>query len=304
MTLTRLAGLYLIHAERYYRRADGTPTRESNNLRSTLQNFCRSLPASTLASRVTGGIIRQWRDALADRKLHRSTVNQMVGRIKRMFRWAVEEGHIREHDAVEIFGVRPLKPFRSPAVEQQPRRVPSLIDAADIVAQIPADQQEIRTIMRLVTLTGARIGEIAGLRLSDVSLDSETPHLNLRQHKSAHKSKPRLIPLTPEAVALVTSRLTMCRNGFLFPSRRGAGHVTPDWCREVLKAACRNSDRQHHSPHTFRHAVARAVRARVGLDAAQALLGHSSVRTTEIYCPTPNTLASAGAAAIVHALSA
>src|SRR4051812_9365297 len=74
-------------AEQHYRRADGTPTGELANYRDTLKPL-RRLHGQTLASDFSPLKLKDLRQTLIASGLSRGTINQRVGRIVRLFKWA------------------------------------------------------------------------------------------------------------------------------------------------------------------------------------------------------------------------
>ena len=73
----------------HYRRADGTPTGELDNYRDSLRPL-RRLYGRTPAADFGPLALKAVRQAMIDAGLARTTINQRVGRIVRLFKWAVE----------------------------------------------------------------------------------------------------------------------------------------------------------------------------------------------------------------------
>jgi len=81
---------FLRHADRHYRRADGTPTGEYDNYLDAvrpLRKLCGSTPARDFGPKSLKAV----RHAMVEQGLARKTINQRVGKIVRLFKWAVEE---------------------------------------------------------------------------------------------------------------------------------------------------------------------------------------------------------------------
>ena len=67
------------------------------------------------------------------------------------------------------------------------------------------------------------------------------------------------------------------------PKRTFADQYTNDSYRRAIHRACDQAGITHWSPNQLRHKAGTDARDKFGLDAAQAYLGHSNAKTTEIY---------------------
>jgi integrase/recombinase XerD len=100
------------------------------------------------------------------------------------------------------------------------------------------------------------------------------------------RNKERALPLTePTLVMLRQVWKTHQHPLWLFPNRIGTAHLTPDSARlafNAARAACGFPG--HFTPHSLRHTFATQLLAKgVSIRIVQILLGHSSLRSTEIY---------------------
>ena len=67
------------------------------------------------------------------------------------------------------------------------------------------------------------------------------------------------------------------------PARRAGEHYLVASYRRAIRRACDQLGIPVWFPHQLRHAAASAIRRRYGLEASQAVLGHSELGTTQIY---------------------
>jgi hypothetical protein len=104
------------HAEVYYCRADGTPTGETDNLRLALRPL-KELYGGTPAREFSPKALTAVRQAMVDSGLCRRTVNQRIGRMVRVFRFAVENELVPASFVHGLKAVSGLKSGRSGARE-------------------------------------------------------------------------------------------------------------------------------------------------------------------------------------------
>lgn len=148
---------------------------------------------------------------------------------------------------------------------------------------------DIRHIVSLQADTGARLGEVVGLRINDVVLDHETPHILIRPHealgrtlKNAHSE--RSVPLLGDALwaaqkALQAVQTNPRADGWLFPryaqngsvNATGASNTINRWLSKTLKIP--------KTSHSFRHAMRDRLRHAGVSDEFQNLLGGWGSRT-------------------------
>lgn len=122
-----------------------------------------------------------------------------------------------------------------------------------------------RPLLELLASTGLRISEAIGLRWSDLLIDAETPHLQVRRAivkgeivapKSRHGA--RLIALTPELATTLRARRPRgaADDAFVFPGRDGAAADQGSLRRRVLMPAAERAGLTGVGFHTLRHTCA------------------------------------------------
>lgn len=99
--------------------------------------------------------------------------------------------------------------------------------------------------VRLVALTGMRVGEAAGLRWCDVDLGQALVRL------PDSKTGPRDVELAPPAIELLRMQRSRGRSSWVFPRRRGDGPLNRRQVLHALQAACERA----HVPATVVHAL-------------------------------------------------
>lgn len=181
------------------------------------------------------------------------------------------------------------------ALLEQPkmgRKLPDVLSTAeidDMIAAIDTDKNEAlrnRAIIETLYGSGLRVSELVGLRLSRLSLPDQCV---LVEGKG---SKQRLVPLSPVSIELIRNYLEQRIRGpvkpdaadILFLNRRG-GRMSRVMVFYIIRDLAEAAGIRHHvSPHTLRHSFAtHLLEGGANLRVIQALLGHESIATTEIY---------------------
>ncbi len=217
---------------------------------------------------------------LADMGMSAASLARFVSGIRGFFKYC-RSRNFMDSDPSELIGM----PHRG-------RKLPDVLSIEEINAMIaaidPSKEEALRNHAIIETLygSGLRVSELTGLRLSRLSFEDECVIVE------GKGSKQRLVPLSPVAVSLIRDYLEQRIRGpvkpdstdIIFLNRRGAAmsRVMVFYIiRDLARAA---GITQKVSPHTLRHSFAtHLLQGGANLRAIQALLGHESIATTEIY---------------------
>lgn len=293
-TVRELLALFDAHCRVYYRRADGKLTREHLNLAAALKHLAAIdagggvLVADLPVDRLARAHLRQMRIVLIAAGLLRTYINRVVANVRRFLRWAASEELAPASLLGEIAVLAPLQPGRSGAKEPIPR---SGVNLDHFDAAMPFMPRIPRAVCQLARLTGARLGELVGLTTAEVNQDDPALWWAMPLwHKTAHKGRRRSIPLDERCQAILAPLLRPAAPTepiFASPTNPAKPYRRDSIARAIVRA-CKQAGVPAWSPHQIRHRAATTVRQKAGLDAAQALLGHSKSSTTEIYAPVSN----------------
>jgi integrase len=254
------------HAEVHYRRADGTATGELDNLRLALRPL-RRLYGSTPARDFGPKALKAIRQEMVDSGLCRRTVNQRVGRIVRVVRWAAEAELVPASIHHALKAVAPLRRGRSGAREGEPvRPVPD----ARVEAIRPHVGRQVWALVRLQRLTGMRSGEACIMRSGDLDRSGAVWAYTPGSHKTEHHGHGRTIYLGPRAQEVLRPWLRADPDAYLFQPReaeaerqagrraRRATPMTPSQRARSRKARPRKAPGDRYDSHSYGHAIARA----------------------------------------------
>lgn len=211
----------------------------------------------------------------------KKTTNRRLSAVRTFFVFLNEQGLV---DA---------DPACAAIAPKTPRNLPRKVSVTDIdrllsLCEHPKDAVGYRdgAFLELLYATGARIGELAKLSVSDVEF-------SLGQVRLMGKgSKERIVPVHDEALAAVDAYLQNARSTLiggkpgnaLFVSTRGNA-MSADALRRVFKqrAAQAGLDPSMH-PHDMRHSFATdLLDGGADLRSVQEMLGHANLSTTQIY---------------------
>ena len=219
---------------------------------------------------------------LAARKLAAASVARHLVALKVFFRYLQLEGVLKDNLA-ELLGSQKLW-----------QRVPQVLspEMVDKLLAAPRSFDPLwrrdRAMLELLYATGCRASEVSSLRNDDVHLSQGFCLVHGKGDKE------RLVPLGARAVAAVREYLAHERPGltekvaipprWLLVSRRGRRLRRERIWELVKKYAARAGAPSSMGPHTLRHSFAtHLVAGGADLRQVQEMLGHASIRTTQIY---------------------
>lgn len=308
LLVSELVLMYTAHAQRYYRAGSA----ELENIKRAVGALV-SLYGSTPATQFAPLGLKALRATWLNRRgapLSRGTINRYVRHVVRAFRWAAGEGLVPPEVPAALGLVESLKRGRCSAPEGK-AIMPVPEAALDAVLAIAPPT--VAAMIRVQLLTGARPGEVCALRRADIDTTAgDVWTATLTEHKTAHLegAPPRVLCFGPQAQAVLKPLMLRPEGAHLFtpgeavaqraaakpthrregqkPGKRKTARTLGDSydTHSYRKAVCRLCKRagvEVWTPNQLRKLAATRVRERHGLDAAQALLGHSHATVTEVY---------------------
>lgn len=213
-----------------------------------------------------------------ERGLSVSTINKYHNYILQFFQWAAIMDYLNPSIWHALKAVPKLKPLRSPA--KDPKKVEP-VDRKYVDAIQPLVSNTVWNIIQMQLFTGMRSGEVLSMTLRQITDNVYFP----QQHKNKWRGHARTIYLGPKARALLDGLISgLDPDQLIF-----AGYTNESYGR-AIKRACIKAGVPHWHPHQLRHLAGTEVRDRLGLDAAQAFLGHATAKTSEIYAKLKDDL--------------
>jgi len=215
-TVVQIIAAFWRHAEEHYRHPDGTQTGELSGFRDSLRPL-RKLYGHTPACNFGPLALKTVRQSMIDDGLTRKLINQRIGRIKRVFRWAASEELVPVEVHTALTTVAGLQAGRSKAREAEP----VLPVAEELVeATLPFLNRHVRGLVQFQRLTGCRPGEACRLRRADIDMTGNAWSYRPARHKTAHRAKCRNIAVGPRAQSMLREFLDVPPTEYLFSPKR------------------------------------------------------------------------------------
>lgn len=237
----------------------------------------------------------------------RRYVNLLTRSVIRIFHWAVEEELVSANVPNRLESIEPLHEGQTTAKDNAPVRPVDLEVVRKTVAEL---SPIVRDMVRVQVATGMRPSELCSMRPSDIDRSGDVWLYRPRTHKNVKRGKDRVVPLVGDARSVVENYLNRKSEAFLFSpleadqwfrakqrlERKGYGSYkpvkgtlqigecyTPNSYRQAIVRAAKRAKVKSWFPYQLRHANLTAVRKALGVEAAQAMAGHSRVNMTETY---------------------
>jgi site-specific recombinase XerD len=224
--------------------------------------------------------LRRYAAQMAERGLAPRTVARKLAGLRACFRVLVEHG---------VMEANPAELLSSPKL---PQRLPRAIAPADVSALLdgiptstPLETRD-RALFELAYACGLRAEELVDLDVGSLDFDAEQVRVEGKGGKT------RFVPVGEHALAAVARYLERARGALdagtgepaLFLSRTGRRLSTSDVRRRLRTWARHAASQGAVHPHALRHSFAtHLLEGGADLRAIQAMLGHSSISTTQVY---------------------
>jgi integrase/recombinase XerD len=209
-----------------------------------------------------------------------TTQARKVAAIRSFYRFALREGIATRDVATLVDTPRPGSYLPDVLAADE---VVRMLDAPS--ADDPAGVRD-RAILELLYDCGLRVSELTGLDIERVDLEG------LQVRVIGKGNKERRVPMTEEARERLHRYLSGPRREWsggkpqaaVFLSQRGKRLARESVYRLVRDWAAAAGLEAHVTPHTFRHSFAtHLLEGGADLRVVQALLGHASISTTQLY---------------------
>ena len=205
---------------------------------------------------------------------------RILSGVRQFYRFLVIDGYLE---------VDPTELLESP---KQPDHLPEVLSTAEVDLLEQAidlskwEGHRNRAIIEVLFSCGLRVSELTNLKLSNLYIEEQYIRV------MGKGSKERLVPISPRALDELNywfadrnvMKIKPGEEDYVFLNRRGQ-HLTRTMILIMIKRyAVEAGIKKTISPHTLRHSFATSLlEGGADLRTIQAMLGHESIGTTEIY---------------------
>lgn len=314
LTIVEMLDQFVSYANLYY----GLESTELSDLKRIMRRLNRSyadLPASKFAFVQFEAI----RNEMLNEGSSRTYINEQMRRCVRIFRWAASRSLISPSVAQTLGMIGGLRKGRTTAPE--PRKVLP-VDAEIVAATIEHLPRVVADMVRLHQCLGCRPCELCVITPAMVDRSGEVWEIRLERHKKAYLGKERTLYVGPRGQAILTRYLLRPESQHCFRpvenesredetgkrkrlpkanefGRRAGDFYDSNTYARAIRQACDSAfpapagtkgkaleqwrKEYRWSPNRLRHSFGTEIRRHERPEAARVLLGHSDLKTTEIY---------------------
>jgi integrase len=258
----------------------------------------------------------------------RRCINKLIGRLKRLFAWGVEEELVPVAVHAGLARVKGLRKGKSAARETA--RVRPVLDehVQKVLAVVPP---AVRVMIEVQRLSGCRPQDVVQMRPCEIDRAAGPVwEYRPRRHKTEHHNDggdpdlDRVVYLGPLCQDLLKPLLPDDPEEYVFSPRRSEARrntarrddrespMTPSQAartptgrakaplrdhypvasyRQAIRRGCKRAGVPTWVPNQLRHARLTEIRARFGLEAARTCAGHRELGVTQIYAQQDRELA-------------
>jgi len=201
-----------------------------------------------------GGVFRDW---LIEKGLASSSVKRVFSTIRAIVNLAIAE-----------HGLGMISPFANvyfPELDDVKERQPvTEHDIALVQSNCRAIDDDIRWLLALISDTGMRLAEAAGLALDDIMLDEKIPYIDLKPNKSRRlktKQSARKVPLVGASLWAARQIKAEVHGEYAFSRYTKGGKCSANSASAALNKWIKLITSESVTVHSFRHSMRDRLRA-------------------------------------------
>jgi integrase/recombinase XerC/integrase/recombinase XerD len=193
------------------------------------------------------------------------TTHRIISTLSSFYRFLYAQGEITAN---------PMLGIERPKIKDQELRYLKHSQVIRLIDSIEDPRD--RLIVRTIYATGVRVSELCAINIEDIDFEDETIRVRGKGGKF------RIVFMDPDTLAELSKFIGNRIEGPLFAGQMGH-HISPRSVQHIFKKYAP----QGITPHKIRHSYASELyRRSKNLRVVQENLGHTSIKTTEIYLHT------------------
>jgi integrase/recombinase XerC len=225
--------------------------------------------------------IRDYLEYLNLKKENTSSIRRKISTFKTFYKFLYNNGYMDKKDY-------PMIRIAYPKMEKKLPKFVYYNDLLEIIDESSKDKDGVRDrlIIEMLYATGVRVSELVNIKYDDIDFD------NKRIIITGKGNKQRIVYFGDYALEVLNEYMrTHDRNkdNYLFTNAKG-DKITDRGVRYIIdNIMSKLSVKVHVTPHVLRHTFATdMLNNGCDIKVVQELLGHSSLRTTEVYTHVTN----------------
>lgn len=248
------------------------------NYQGCLNQFCQFINKSLLEANEN-----DFEDYIANKNWSIATQNTKQGTLMSFYAWATRKGHIEKNPYRE--GLDLAKPKK--LVEHLSKDQIEICNNYLLLGKVTASKERDYVMFNFMIGTGLRISEVLDVKIKDLVFWQKygtcTGEVMVHDGKG---DKPRLVPFWTDISDLLRSYIKKYKlvdsDGYLFANKLGnrMGSSYPTRIFDRIKKATGINVHPHITRHTY---ATMAITNKMNIQDLQAILGHTDIKTTQIY---------------------
>ena len=215
---------------------------------------------------VSSALVTDFFSYITERREYKpKTLHRMISTLSSFYRYLYTQG---------VVVANPLLGVERPRIKNQELKYLKHSQVIRLIRSI--EDKRNRLIVRLIYATGVRVSELCAINVEDIDFEEQTIRVKGKGDKI------RTVFVDEETLDEIDEFIGNKIEGPLFVGQQG-NHISPRTVQHIFKENAPDGI----TPHKIRHSYASELyRRSKNLRVVQENLGHSSIKTTEIYLHT------------------
>ena len=246
--------------------------------KTDLEQFAKFLNGKLIEKISTKDINKYQKHLIRENNLTEKTASRKLNGIKTFFKFLISQGILKKN---------PSEGVNYPKVESKaPKRLSQIEYKA--IRDTARHETKSFAMIELMLQTGIKIGEASRLKLENVNLNSNSPHIFIKENQS---NESRIVELNQPAIACLSEYMknrakTRNDEGWLFQTRTGKS-IHPRNMRSSLNRIFKKAGVKGATVNDLRNTfICHQIENGMSLKTLAKIVGHKHTSSTELYLQT------------------